>query len=61
MDPHEVERIRRERDRDLYACFREMLMVWLKQIDPLPTKTKILRVLRELNFNDEADKLAQLI
>lgn len=58
VDPNDVERIRKERGGDVYACFRQMLMVWLRQA---PTKAKILRVLKELNFHEEANELAKML
>ncbi len=52
-----IDRIRRENDKDVYACFRELIKAWLRQINPPATKSKILHVLREVELNEEADKL----
>ncbi len=57
VDPYAQERIKRENEKDLHAAFRETLKEWLKQINPRPTKSKIIEVLRELSFHAEADKL----
>ena len=34
-----------------------ILSLWLKQIDPIPTKSKIISVLKDLKLNDEAEKI----
>ena len=59
VDTATVERIGKERSGDMKACFREMLKAWLRGINPPPTKAKILEVLRELDFNEEAGRLEQ--
>lgn len=59
VNPNAVERIQRENNGDTQDCFREMLKEWLKQSNPLPTKSKILKELRELKYNEEADRLEQ--
>ena len=56
VDPLDMDCIGIEKTGDLLACFREMIKVWLRQ-DPPPTKSKLLSVLRELEYNDEANKL----
>ena len=38
-----------------------MLSLWLKQIDPFPTKSKIIGVLRRLKLNDEAERLEKIL
>ena len=37
-----------------------MLSLWLMQIDPFPTKSKIIGVLRRLKLNDEAERLEKM-
>lgn len=45
--------------KDFKSCLREMLSLWFKGLDPLPTKSKIIKVLKDLNFNQEAEKLQE--
>ena len=59
VKPNAIERIEREKNGDVNACFREMIKEWLKQINPPPTKSKILQVLRDLEFNEEANRLEE--
>ena len=59
VDPYSLEAIAAKNDKDVRACFKEMIKVWLRQIEPPPTKEKILQVLRHLHFNEQADELEQ--
>ena len=43
--------------KDLNSCLRKMLSLWLNEVDPLPTKSKIIEVLKFINMNQEAEKL----
>lgn len=47
------------KDSDIHSCLQRMLSLWLKKIDPCPTKSKIIGVLRELHFTEEAKKLEE--
>ena len=38
-----------------------MLSLWLKQIDPFPTKSKIIDVLQILKLNDKAERLEKIL
>ncbi len=60
VEPFIIDRIK-ENDKDVYACFRELIKEWLRQINPPATKSKIIQVLRELKFNAEADKLEEIL
>ena len=59
VDQSYMDNVKRENDK-VYACFREVIKRWLRQIDPPPTKSKILQVLKLLQFNQEADQLEKL-
>ena len=57
INPLTIDRFKKENDKDVRACFREVLIEWLKQIKPPPTKSKILQVLTDLGFSEEAQQL----
>lgn len=57
LDPVEMDVIKTETNSNMYLCLNRMLKFWLKQDEPLPTKSKIIEVLRHLKFNEEADRL----
>lgn len=56
LNPDEFNTIKSDED-DTRSCLRSMLALWLKQIDPLPTKSKIITVLKELDLNEKALRL----
>ncbi len=56
IDQYYLDDIKRENDK-VHACFREVLKKWLRQINPPPTKSKILQVLRHLDCNEQANNL----
>ena len=56
LDSDQLEVIELEQ-KDLNSCLRKMLSLWLNGVDPLPTKSKIIEVLKFLNMNHEAEKL----
>lgn len=56
LDPNELEIIKTN-ESDAHSRLQEMLMLWLKQIDPLPTKSKMVEVLKDLNYTQESAKL----
>ena len=45
--------------KDLKSCLKAMLSLWLNGVDPLPTKAKIIEVLKDLDLNKEAEKLQE--
>lgn len=58
LDRNKLDVIAKEKD-DVHSCVEGMLSLWLKRIDPVPTKTDLLRVLRypQLGLTDEAKTL----
>ena len=44
---------------DSHAKLKEMLKLWLKQVEPPPTKSKMVEVLKDLKFTQEAKKLEE--
>lgn len=57
VDPNTIGRIEKEKKDDVKACYREMVMAWLKCNNPPPTKAKILQALRALDLNEAANNL----
>ena len=60
LDPDELGIIKSD-EGNVNSRLRAMLSLWLKQIEPMPTKSKIVKVLRELNFNEAAEKLNKIL
>ena len=56
LDPDDCSTIKSD-EGDVRSCLRGMLTFWLKQIDPPPTKSKIITVLKKLNLNEKAQGL----
>ena len=58
LELYQLEVIESEQ-KDLKSCLKAMLSLWFKGVDPLPTKSKIIEVLKDLNLNQEAKKLQE--
>ena len=58
LDRRDLNIIKSDAD-NIHSCLEGMLSLWLKQIDPPPSKSKIITVLRELKFNEEAQRLEE--
>ena len=56
MDPFASQHIGQKGEHP-YECFKQVLKLWLENTETPPTKYKILQLLRQMNFNDEADTL----
>ena len=41
----------------VHSRLERMLLLWIRRVDPLPTKYGIIEVLRKLNLPKEAEKL----
>ena len=60
LSPNELEIIKTD-ESDSHSRLQGMLMLWLKQIDPKPTKSKMVKVLKELNFTKESAELEKQV
>ena len=58
LELYQLEVIESEQ-KDLKSCLKAMLSLWLNGVDPLPTKSKIIEVLKDLDLNQEAEKLQE--
>ena len=56
LDQSELELIKTD-ENDSHSRLEKMLTLWLTQIDPPPTKSKMVEVLKKLNFTQESAKL----
>ena len=56
LDPDEFSTIKFD-EGNTRSCLRVMLTLWLKQSSPLPTKSKIITVLRKLGLDEKAQRL----
>ena len=59
LSPNAVEKIGVNCNNNVDSCLHQTLLLWLRKIDPVPTKSKIIEALKELNFSDEAEKLEE--
>ena len=60
VSPSTIQRISRDSHGAL-PCFREMLLAWLRQINPPPTTLKIIQVLLDLGFHEKAHQLEAML
>ena len=58
MDKKQLDDIQAQK-KENKECLKAMLTLWLERIDPFPTKSKIIEVLKELDFNVEAKELQE--
>ena len=58
LDQYELNIIKSDED-NAHLCLEGMLSLWLQQIDPPPTKSKIITVLREMSLNEKAQTLEE--
>ena len=56
LDPDKLNVIK-SNETDVHSRLEGMLSLWLNQVDPSPTKPKIVAVLRKLELNAEAEEL----
>lgn len=56
LSPTELDVIQSEQNA-VKSCMEKVLLLWLRRIDPKPTKSDILKVLRYLKLTGEAETL----
>lgn len=57
LEPGLLEIIRKDNPSDCRACFREMLKEWMKQVDPLPTWSAIIKAVKDCGYSILAREL----
>ena len=59
LKPGELEIIKKDNPRDSKACLREMLKLWMKQVEPGPSWSAIITAIKSCGYHSLARKLKQ--